>query len=81
MKTNQLEIPILYGGAKVPFHLQNEEEKKQADLKALERAKEKAFSRGLPIILGTNGKIIAEYSNGKRFLVVGGEITNIPYNE
>jgi hypothetical protein len=81
MAVNKIEIPILYGGAKVPFHLQNEEEKKQANQKTIERAKEKAFSRGLPIIWGKNGKIVAEYANGNKVMVIDGEITTIPYDD
>lgn len=78
---NEFEMPILYGGAKVPFHLQNEVEQKEADLKTLERAKEKAFSRGLPIIWGKNGKVVAEYANGNKYLVINGEIDSMPYEE
>lgn len=77
--TETIEIPILYGGAEVPFQLQNEEEKKQAELKTIERAKEKAFSRGLPIIWGKNGLVVAEFANGNKVLVVDGVITNRPY--
>lgn len=79
MNTETTEIPILYGGAKVPFQLQNEEEKKQANLRTMERAKEKAFSRGLPIIWGKNGLVVAEYANGNKVLVIDGEITDCLY--
>ena len=79
INTNTIEIPILYGGAKVPFQLQNEEEKKQSELKTIERAKEKAFSRGMPIIWGKNGSVVAEYANGNKVLVIDGTITDYPY--
>jgi hypothetical protein len=81
MNTEMIEIPILYGGAKVPFQLQNEEEKKHANLRIMERAKEKAFSRGLPIIWGKNGSVVAEYANGNKVLVIDGAITNLPYED
>ena len=79
MNTETTEIPILYGGAKVPFQLQSEEEKKQANLRTMERVKEKAFSRGLPIIWGRNGLVVAEYANGNKVLVIDGKITDCPY--
>jgi hypothetical protein len=81
MNTETIEIPIFYGGAKVPFHLQNEEEQKQANSRIMERVKEKAFSRGLPIIWGKNGFVVAEYANGNKVLVIDGTITNRPYED
>ncbi len=73
------EFKVLYGGAKVPFHLRNEEQEKIASQEKLARAKERAFSRGLPIIWGKNGKVVAEYANGDTFLIINGEISNILY--
>jgi hypothetical protein len=47
----------------------------------MERVKEKAFSRGLPIIWGKNGSVVAEYANGNKVLVIDGAITNLPYED
>ena len=45
------EYQLLYGGAAKSFHLMNEKERMEAAQKVVERAKEKAFSRGLPIYI------------------------------
>lgn len=73
------QINILFGGAALPLHLQNSEQLKTSSIEKLNRVKEKAFMRGLPIIWGANGKIVAEFANGDKFLVIEGKISNIPY--
>lgn len=59
-------VPILlrYGGAKKSSFEMNEEELEQAAASILRRAKEKAFSKGLPIYFSRDGKVYAEYSDG-----------------
>ena len=47
--------------------------------KVVERAKEKAFSRGLPIYYKVNGLVIAEFADGKKFEVENQELVR-PYN-
>lgn len=69
----QKDIYLMYGLAKKPFAEMSPEERSEASLKALERAKEAAFTRGLPIIYGENGFVIAEYMDGKRFIRENGE--------
>ena len=73
------QINILFGGAALPLHLQSSEQLKASSTEKLKRVKEKAFMRGLPIIWGENGKIIAEFANGNKFLVIEGNISNTPY--
>ena len=51
----------------------DDEERYQASKAASERAKEAAFTRGLPIIYGENGLVIAEYANGHRFVHANGK--------
>jgi len=41
------------------------EELEQAAQSILRRAKEKAFSKGLPIYFGKDGKVMAEYADGR----------------
>jgi hypothetical protein len=41
------------------------EELEQASVSILRRAKEKAFSRGLPIYFGKEGKVFAEYADAR----------------
>ena len=73
------EYQLLYGGAAKSFHLMNEKERMEAAQKVVERAKEKAFSRGLPIYYKVNGLVIAEFADGKKFEVENQELVR-PYN-
>jgi hypothetical protein len=59
--------PILlrYGGARRSTFEMNETELKEAAESILKRAKEKAFSKGLPIYYGTDEKVFAEYPDGR----------------
>jgi hypothetical protein len=66
-------IVLQYGMAKKSYFDMNEEERKEAAAKAFERVKEEAFSRGLPIIYGKKGYVIAEYVDGSRFVRENGK--------
>lgn len=66
-------IVLQYGIAEKSYFDMNEDERKQAAAKAFERAKEAAFTRGLPIIYGEKGYVIAEYVDGSRFVREGGK--------
>ena len=75
---HQLEIEPknvmpLFGMAAKSFFEMNLDERAEAHLAALRRAKEAAFTRGLPIIYGVGELIIAEYSNGKKFIRENGK--------
>ncbi len=63
------EYQLLYGGAVKSFHLMNEKERMEVAKKVVERAKEKAFSRGLPIYYEVKGLVIAEFADGRKFEV------------
>lgn len=52
---------LRYGGAKKSIFEMNKEELEQAAASILRRAKEKAFSRGLPIYFSKGSKVYAEY--------------------
>jgi hypothetical protein len=70
MKQNPIEPVLLtYGGAEKSVFDMTSEEFKQAAASIVRRAKEKAFSKGLPIYYGRNGKIIAEYADGHTEIV------------
>ena len=75
----EISIGILYGGAEKAFSEQTEEEQKVSLVKTFENAKEKAFSRGLPIIWGKNGKVISQYQDGSMFLIIDGKESDIVY--
>jgi hypothetical protein len=78
METN--DITLLYGGAAKPSYLMTPEEYKEAAQRVVNRAKEKAFSRGLPIYYDKNGVVIAEFADGRKFVVEGDEFVK-PYLE
>ena len=63
---SQQNAPILlrFGGAKKSSFEMSKEELEQAAASILRRAKEKAFSKGLPIYFSINKKVFAEYPNG-----------------
>lgn len=67
------EYTLLYGIAEKSVFEMSDAERKQAAAKAFERAKEAAFTRGLPIIYGLNGLVIAEYADGRRFVRENGK--------
>lgn len=62
----QQNKPILlrFGGAKKSSFDMSKEELEQAAASILRRAKEKAFSRGLPIYFSIKDKVYAQYPNG-----------------
>lgn len=68
------DFTLLYGGAAKPAYLMTPEEYKEAAQRVVNRAKEKAFSRGLPIYYGVNGLVIAEFSDGRKFEVENREL-------
>jgi hypothetical protein len=57
-------IFLRYGGAKKSSFDMTPEEFEEAAQSILRRAKEKAFSKGLPIYFGTNVVVMAEYPAG-----------------
>jgi len=67
------EITLLYGIAEKSYFEMDAKERKQAANAAFTRAKEAAFTRGLPIIYGENGLVIAEYVDGRRFVRENGK--------
>jgi hypothetical protein len=58
-------IFLRFGGAIKPTFEMSQEELEQAALSILRRAKEKAFSKGLPIYFSKDDVLMAEYSNGR----------------
>ncbi len=74
------KFTLMYGIAEKSLAEMTDSEQKIAFSKAYVRAKEAAFSRGLPIIIGKNGLVIAEYSNGQKFVRENGKNIRL-YNE
>lgn len=59
--------PVLlnYGGAEKALNEMNEAELESASVAIRDRAKEKAFSKGLPIYYTLNKQLVAEYADGQ----------------
>lgn len=58
-------IFLRYGGAEKLTTEMNKDELDQVAASILKRAKEKAFSKGRPIIYGEGGKVYAEWPDGR----------------
>lgn len=58
-------ILLLYGGAKKSVFDMNPQEFASAGDSIRRRAKEKAFSKGLPIYFSRNQKLMAEFPDGR----------------
>ncbi|MBN8856162.1 MAG: hypothetical protein BGO55_08330 [Sphingobacteriales bacterium 50-39] len=56
---------LRYGGAQKSTFEMNSEELKQAAQSILRRAKEMAFSKGLPIYFHKDGNLMAEFPDGR----------------
>jgi hypothetical protein len=67
--TKKITIIKTYGGSKKSAADMTDEEFKEAAQKSMERVRYNAFSHGSPIYYGKNGKIIAEYADGRKEVV------------
>ncbi|HWJ29470.1 MAG TPA: hypothetical protein VNS32_23225 [Flavisolibacter sp.] len=67
-----MPIFLTFGGAKKSLLEMDEKEREEARLSIIRRAKEKAFSKGLPIYYSIDGKLWAEYPDGHKELVKRG---------
>jgi hypothetical protein len=66
--TNEVQkTPVLlnYGGAKKFIADMDADELEEARQSIMRRAREKAFSKGLPIYYRLNGSLVAEYPDGR----------------
>ncbi|HVY76341.1 MAG TPA: hypothetical protein VG890_16040 [Puia sp.] len=64
MKQQPIQIYLRFGGAKKSSFEMTKEELEQAAASILRRAKEKAFSKGLPIYFSKGDQVFAEYPDG-----------------
>lgn len=71
--TERKPAPVFlnYGGAGKFISEMNHEELEIARQSVLRRAREKAFSKGLPVYLSRNGELIAKYPDGSVVIVAG----------
>lgn len=65
MANSETPVFLLYGGAKKSVFDMTVQELEQAGHSIRRRAKEKAFSKGLPIYFSRNQKLMAEYPDGR----------------
>ncbi len=63
--TGTMPVLLNYGGAAKAITEMNEEEIEAAGVSVVLRAKEKAFSKGLPICYILDDVIVREYADGK----------------
>lgn len=71
-------ILVRYGGADKPLNEMSKAELETAAKSIVRRAKEKAFSKGLPIYYATDGNLVAEYADGRKVIVK--KLTNVSKN-
>ncbi|MBO9203104.1 MULTISPECIES: hypothetical protein [Niastella] len=64
MEQQMEPIFLRYGGAEKLTTEMTKDELDQLSASILRRAKEKAFSKGRPIIFGEEGKVYAEWPDG-----------------
>lgn len=62
-----LQVPVLlnYGGAKKFIAEMDATELETARKSIIRRAREKAFSKGLPVYYRKNGSLVAEFPDGR----------------
>jgi hypothetical protein len=65
MEHQNVPIFLRYGGAEKLTSEMTKDELDQVSASILKRAKEKAFSKGRPIIFGEGGKVFAEWPDGR----------------
>jgi hypothetical protein len=65
MESQITPIFLRYGGAKKGLSEMNKEELEGVANSVLRRAKEKAFSKGRPIIYSKSGKLFEEWGDGR----------------
>jgi hypothetical protein len=65
MEQQNAPIFLRYGGAEKLTSDMTKDELDQVSASILKRAKEKAFSKGRPIIFGEGGKVFAEWADGR----------------
>lgn len=64
MEKQREPIFLRYGGAEKLTTEMTKDELAQVSASILRRAKEKAFSKGRPIVFGEGGKVYAEWRDG-----------------
>ncbi len=60
-----INILPLFGGAAKPLEEMTAAEREQAAEQIYGKAREAAFSRGLPVIISKNGQTVREYADGR----------------
>jgi len=70
MDNKNVKLALLtYGGTDISSFDMTPDEFKKASESIVSRAKEKAFSKGLPIYYGNNDTVIAEYADGQTEII------------
>jgi hypothetical protein len=80
MEEIRFDIKLMQGRAEKVFSDMSEEELAKAHSDISNEVRRKAFSLGLPVYYGKNGLVIAEYSDGRKFVIENLQIVR-PYND
>lgn len=72
MEQQYVPIFLRYGGTEKLTTEMTKDELAQVSDSILKRAKEKAFSKGRPIIFGERGKVYAEWPDGRIEEIIAG---------
>lgn len=80
MEEQKFDIKLMQGHADKVFSDMTSEELEKAHTNIGSKASKKAFDLGLPIYYGENGLVIAEYSDGRKFVIENLQIVR-PYND
>jgi hypothetical protein len=80
MEEKRFDIKLMQGHADKVFSDMTDEELDKAHSNIGKKARKKAFDLGLPIYYGEKGLVIAEYSDGRKFVIENLQVVR-PYND
>jgi hypothetical protein len=80
MEEKRFDIKLMQGHADKVFSDMNDEELDKAHSDIGKKVRKKAFDLGLPIYYGEKGLVIAEYSDGRKFVIENLQVVR-PYND
>ena len=75
MEEQKFDIKLMQGEGQKIFTEMTKAESKKVATEIAETEKRKAFDLGLPIYYGKEGLVIAEYSDGRKFVIENLQVT------
>jgi hypothetical protein len=80
MEEQKFKFELMHGHAEKVFTEMTEEELDKAHAEIGKQVRKKAFDLGLPIYYGEKGLVIAEFSDGRKFVIENLQVVR-PYND